>query len=310
MLFERVGGEPVAIVKVPRLPVFNGRTANEQQVLSWLARTLDTRLRDTVPEPLGLVAYRGLDVAIEYFRPGTPIWRSIRQWRRSLDSKVSDLRAAACWLADFHRQTEISRSPWGVDEATRWVNAPLEAYQHAFGVTAAEQALFARARSYAATLGGTPFPIVWQHRDFKPNHVLRTGRSVAVIDWEGGRAGPALCDLIHFVVHWHAGVRGVSGFSGLSALFFDVHPADDLSRAVNDVIDVYSRALGIDDRVFPVLLLYTCVELVLRRAEQQRLQGQATEDRRAANRNFELVDVLARHADELFTNARVRPCAR
>lgn len=301
---------PAAVLKIPRLPSFNDRTANEQQVLSSMAQSLDARLRESVPRPLGLFPYGNVSVAVESFRPGTPLVRRTRQWGRTLQGKVSDLHAAASWIGNFHCQTEISRGPWSAADTERWIERPTEAYRQAFGATESEKSLFARARTYAGSLAGAPFPVVWQHRDFKPNHVFRSGRMMTVIDWEGARPGPPLCDLLHFLVHWHGSIRGSSGFSSVSRLFFESDGPDAVSRAVSDAVREYMRVLRIDGGFFPLLLLYTCVELVLRRAEQQQLQEEAGEHPRGGNQNFELIAVLARHVDELFLDDRFHAYAR
>ena len=309
LLCRRGDRWPLAVLKVPRAPEFNDRTINEHRVLSRLHRDLAASLRDSVPAPMGLVRCGEITVAIESFKPGRTVACSSRQWGRPLTDQLSDLRAGTRWLAEFHRASEMSRDAWGETDVMRWIAHPAGEYRNHFGTTDAEEHLFARARHYAASLCGLPFPLVWQHRDFKPSHVLRRGRSITVIDWEGGRPGPPLCDLLHFMLHWHGAVRGVPAFPAVARLFFHSGPPDAISRSVKDALNGYMRALRLDTRFLGPLLVYACIELALRRAEQQRIQGESHERPRTGNNNVALVDVLARHAHELFPDDARRALA-
>jgi aminoglycoside phosphotransferase (APT) family kinase protein len=291
---------PAAVLKVPRASAFDDRTLNEHRTLSMLERVLGTDLRQSVPRPLALFERGGISVAVERFVPGRSMSRSLRQRGRPLDEKLSYLRDSARWLSECHRRLEIDRAPWGEDAFTRWVDAPAREYETCVPVSEAERRLFAATRTCARSLYGLPFPLVWQHRDFKPAHVLLDGTSIRVIDWEGARPGPPLCDLLHFLVHWHGAVRGIPAFPGLARLFFASGQGDRISRAAHQAVKDYMQAVGLDARFLPVLLVYTCVELVVRRAVQQRLQGE-THDTLRTDSNLQLMTVLSRNVDELFS---------
>jgi len=91
------------------------------------------------------------------------------------------------------------------------------------------------------------------------------------VDWEGLRPGPALCDLLHFVIHWHEQARRVSGAASRRAAFRDLFVAPrpgPAARAARKEIAACCRRLGIDLRFVPLLLLHTRLEIVARRAER------------------------------------------
>jgi aminoglycoside phosphotransferase (APT) family kinase protein len=302
--FDLAGNEPEAVLKVPRLPGFNGRTQNDQAALRKLWSVLDSATRSGVPRPLGLLRYGEVTVAVESYARGQLLARSSERWATSRGEKLNDLRLAARWLTDFHLQTQIARSAWGPAERAEWLEGPCDAYRRAFGLTASEDGLFAKAREYAASLPDSPFPIVIQHRDFTVWNIARAGRELAILDWEGSRRGPALCDLLHFVTHWYETVHHAHTEAGrqgcFRSLMFEPDRRDPFRAAVRGEITRYMERLGIHRAFFPVLLLYTWIELALRRSEQQRVQGESPPVSREGNRNFAFVAILAGHADLLF----------
>jgi aminoglycoside phosphotransferase (APT) family kinase protein len=112
-----------------------------------------------------------------------------------------------------------------------------------------------------------PLPIVWRHRDFTPWNLFRAGNEIHVVDWEGLRPGPALCDLLHFVMHWHEQARRVSGRAALHDLFVAPRPGPAAAAAREEIAN-YCRQLEIDLRFVPLLLLHTRLEIVARRTER------------------------------------------
>lgn len=305
MLPFAVGGmQPEAVLKVPRLPGFSGRTENEQATLATIRSRLDPALRSTVPRPLGTLRLDGVTVGIESYAPGESLFRSSERWGVPRQDKVKDLRLATEWLTTFHLQAQVSRLPWDAAGRNQWMEGPFDAYRQAFELTGGEERLFAAARVHADSLDGTPFPLVMQHRDFTVWNITRSGSDLAVLDWEGCRVGPALCDLLHFVTHWHETVRHAHDEAArqrsFRKLLFEPHREDLFRRAIYHEIGRYMEQLEIDRRYLPLLLVYTWVELTLRRFDQQRVQGESLLDVRADNRNFPFVAILAHHVEQLF----------
>ena len=301
--FSSEGSQPAAVLKVPRLPGFNGRTENEQATLQALWTGTDPEIHSAIPQSLGTVRYREVTVGIESYAGGQPLSRSSGRWGASESERVSDLRVAAAWLAEFHERTQRGRPPWSASEFAQWVEGPLTAYCEAFGVTAEEERLFAEIRQYATSLTGIPFPIVIQHRDYTIWNIFRDGRELRVLDWEGSRPGPALCDLLHFVTHWYEAVNHAHSEAAKQRCFellFGFTPGDAYSGAVSEVIASYMHRLTMDRRFLPLLLVYTWVELGLRRLDQQRVQGGIGYDVREGNRYLPFLTILAQSAERLF----------
>lgn len=300
--------QPAAVLKVPKLPSFNSRTENEQRTLGQIRALLDPALRGALPEPLGSHRRGTITVAVESYVPGHSMLRSSGRWPAPPRRKLGDLYLPAEWLARFHQQAQVRGGPWGDAEIAEWVEAPLEAYAARFGVTPVEERLFARWREHAGAMAGTPFRLVWQHRDFTISNAYRSGEAIAVIDWEGGRVGPPLCDLLHFVIYWNNTVRRARNDDqqrdNLKALFCRPDSRDPVTGHVHAALGLYLERLALAPSYTPLLLVYLWVELALRRADQQRDMGAAAADPRAGNRNFAFIDVLARDAEQLFAGVR------
>jgi SAM-dependent methyltransferase len=296
--------QPAAVLKVPKLPGFNGRTENEQATLRHLWSRLDPTMRRSIPRSLGTLRCGEVTVGIESYAPGQLLFRSSERWGASRQERLNDLRLAAAWLGEFHLQAQVCRPSWGASESSQWVEGPFDAYRRAFGITGSEERLFAEAREYAISLTGTPLPIVLQHRDFTVWNIARFGRQLGVLDWEGSRPGPALCDLLHFVTHWYEIVRHAHHEAARQRCFrrllFEPDQGDPFCEAVHHVLARYMERLDMNRRFFPLLLVYTWVELALRRSDQQRLQEETYPDPRDGNRNFAFLAILAEHVEQLF----------
>jgi Ser/Thr protein kinase RdoA (MazF antagonist) len=180
-------------------------------------------------------------------------------------------------------------------------------------MTTAESRLFdAALQSVDAATGD--LPIVWQHADFGPWNIYRDGDDVSVIDWEIARRGPALADLLYFVSHWSAAVRGCQSaherVRHFESLFCGTMPADPMGRAVYGELLDYMRALGVPARIFPHILLYMVAEQAVDRARRLEQMGRPASRDVAANEYVGEMDVLARHARRLFHGARAREVLR
>ena len=304
LLFTSSGTQPTVVVKVPRLSDFNSHTEREQAVLAEVRSCLGESMRRTLPRPLGIVRCGDLAVGIESYAPGRSLSTSIGRWCAPMDQKISDLRLVASWLGEFHRQAQIGRPRWGPSELSRWVERPLAAYRQAFGAAGNEERLFAGARECARALVGTPLPIVWQHHDFGEWNICCAGRELAVIDWERGRVGPALCDLIYFVTHWSYTARNLRGdvaqLRGFRELFLERNGGGAGVAAARQVLTRYLAHLDIDRRFLPLLLVCTWVEHALDRFHRQRALGEGGANVRSGNRYVAYIAILAGHAEWLF----------
>lgn len=295
--FKFGDASPTCVLKVPKLPVFNARTRNEQERLAEIREHVPPRLRAAMPEPLGLVPLGEITMALERFRPGESLMVSSgarpSNWRR----QSRDLRLAADWLVDLHTSAPIRSAVWDDEQREMWVDEPVRQFRQSFGVTSAEVKLLDAFRRRSDTLTGAHFPVVWWHRDYNIWNLFRDGDRLSVIDWEGARPGPPLCDLLHFCTHWYEAVHGhrtePAKLVGFRNLFLGPQPRDRAAAATHEAIAGYLQRLELDPGFYPLLLVFTWVELALRRAEQRRDQGEPDPDSREGNRNFPFIAALA-----------------
>jgi aminoglycoside phosphotransferase (APT) family kinase protein len=160
-------------------------------------------------------------------------------------------------------------------------------------------------RAYLLT--GVPFPLVWQHRDFNVWNIFRTDETLLVIDWEGGRLGPPLCDLLHFATHWNEVVRNLqhprAQLRAFQQLFLAPKAFDTVSAAIHQAIQEYIANINLNRGFLPLLLVCTWIELALSRFEQQSAHNEAKSNARLGNRQLEYVSAFAQHAELLFSEA-------
>jgi hypothetical protein len=255
---------PSTVLKVPRQAAFVAKTEAEQCLLDRARGLADETARRAIPQPGGMVRWGTVPAGSESFAPGVSLERSGVRWGRPLREKIEDLRLAASWITAFQAGAVLRREPWGPREMAEWIEAPFASFR---GL----ETLLERAQRHAAGLTGMSLPIVWRHRDFTPWNLFREDDELRVVDWEGLRPGPALCDLLHFVIHWHEQARRVSGAASRRAAFRDLFVAPrpgPAARAARDEIADACRRLGIDLRFVPLLLLHTRLEIAARRAER------------------------------------------
>jgi Ser/Thr protein kinase RdoA (MazF antagonist) len=287
--FAPGASSPAGVLKVPRLPLFNDRTEGEQALLAHLRARLDRVARSALPEPRGVYPGGGLAMSLESYAAGRPLAQRMGGWGEPLRNKLEDLREATEWLAGFHRRTEVRRAEWGAGEAAEWIDGPLGDFGQAFGAGAALDRLTAAVRRRSGELAGAALPVVCRHRDFTPWNLLRGDGGLRVIDWEGARPGPALCDLLHFSTHWSELALRTFDEGARLRVFREVWIArrgGEPGEAVRRRVAAYCEALRLDRRFVPLLLVATWVELALR-------QG-------LGSREASYVGVLAAEADGLF----------
>ncbi|HEX5761379.1 MAG TPA: aminoglycoside phosphotransferase family protein [Thermoanaerobaculia bacterium] len=288
--FPRRGTRPAAVLKVPRLAAFNGKTEAEQAVLVRMKQALSAETARAVPGPRGVVRHRGLAVGIEEYLSGRPLLLTGSRWRRPLGDQLADLRQAASWIAGMHRETEQGRSPWGPREAQTWIEEPCAAFERRFGTGENEARLFGAARERAQGLRGLPFPVVLRHRDFTPWNLLSDAGRLRVLDWEGLEPGPPLCDLLHFLTHWAELARGAPAPAARHAVFHETliapRAGDPVAEAADAALAGYCAELRLERAFVPLLLVHTWVEISLRSAQR--------------GPDAAYVGVLAAHAGDLF----------
>jgi aminoglycoside phosphotransferase (APT) family kinase protein len=309
--FASASREPLAVVKIDRRPVPEGKRQAEHAALEAVRSSLSTQMRETVPQPLAIVGHGPASAAVESFLDGE--WLHAKWARRDvgLADLIGDLEAVAGWLAEFHTQSRLEVREWGVSDVHRWIEEPIGAYEDALGATTAEAQLFARARKSARAAIGLRLPIVWQHSDLSSLNVLRSGSIVRVVDWEAAAPGVPLDDLLYFTTRWldrvRSGRRGERRSAGyrvaataLRHLFLEPRHHDPAVDAARRAIDRYVRMLELDDRFRPLLLLHAWVRRATGRLEREGRAGAARVSGREDNRYVAYVGELAANVDRVF----------
>lgn len=294
---------PAVALKLWRSSDQNAVTENEQAILAAIRAPLDKVMRQTIPEPLGVLRWGQLVIGIESCAPGRSLSASMDIWGTPLRQKMDDLCLVAGWLTEFHRQVQIKRLRWDAPELAEWVEKPLAVYQQTFGITADEQRLFSEARQCAAALVGLSSPMVWVHWGFSERNFFRADREITIVDWESASPGLPLFDLIYFVTYWSYRARRLRGdaarLRGFRKLFCEPEPADLVSIAAHQVIAQYMSKLDLDRRFLPLLLVLMWIERALGRYQRQ---GKPAEPGVARSRNayVEYIGALAEYHDRLF----------
>lgn len=305
VLFDHNASHPSAVVKRPRTATFNGVVEREHSVLRDVSAMLRPSLHSTIPSSM-LVRIGDVSVTAETCVRGTALAATSAAGARGA---CDDLHAAADWLTTFHRETTGGHVP-----ADEWVEQELigrvcQDYRAAFGVTAAEQRLFDAALESVGR-DTRDLPIVWQHADFGPWNIYRDGRHVSVIDWERARRGPALADLLYFVLHWSAALHRCATREQRVGHFESLFCASMSRHATGPAIDAqlraYMHAVGVAPALLPHVLVYTVLESAVRRARLLAGTARALLRDSAVNEYIGYVDILARHHDRLFAQAGSR----
>jgi aminoglycoside phosphotransferase (APT) family kinase protein len=164
-------------------------------------------------------------------------------------------------------------------------------------------------RALAAAAVEDLLPIVWQHADFGPWNVYVAGDRIGVIDWEAARHGPAVADLLYFLMHWtsasarldtdDARVRHVESLfctGGLAPIGGALHPH----------LAEYMRNLDIAPSLLPFLLLYTFLEQAIDRAQRCITVEPGRAVTRDGNLYVDCVGAMGRHAEALFATEVAR----
>jgi aminoglycoside phosphotransferase (APT) family kinase protein len=303
MPFANGDARPTVVIKMPRAPAFRARTEHEQARMLELRAALPPELARAIPEPLGITRSDPW-AATERAMPGRTLLASSGSRGATMRRRLADLRLAAGWLASYHVAPVQERRRWGSRETDEWLASYFTRFANAYGESPAESALRSRAMAEAERLAGLRVPVVWQHRDYAVWNLARVGDSLSVLDWEGARLGPPLCDLLHLVVTWDTVIRRpeeqAQELDHFDALLLRDPGDDPYRRAARGAIDRYMTRLNVDGRLFPILLLHHRLELAVRRADQIVDQGLTPVDPRAGNAWVGGVERLAAAPDLLF----------
>ena len=293
--------EPVGVVKVPKTAALVERTEREQAQMRTLRTALDPSMADSIPEPLGLVHLAGTVAACEQFVPGASIAARAMHSARARTAKTEDLELAMAWLVRFHRATEIRRTTFGaaMDDLIR---ETIDSYRR--DMAPRDEAPFIdRVRSALSSLGTASVTISMQHRDFAAWNVMRSDARIVVVDWEGACEGVGAFDAIHLATTWLYAVRLASGDDDETRCVLDLLAedprVDDAAHAARRALTGYFEALALDVRLTLPLIALHRLELAVRRAEQRRLHGDAS-DADVPSADVRVVRAMAREADRLF----------
>ncbi len=302
--FARAGRHPLAVLKVARHPALNHRVTDEQAALGTLAEMLDDQVRRTIPQPLGSFAWGNLNVGVESCAPGRPLSSASPARGVSPRQRHHDLRQAVAWLTCFNQRTRTGSGVWGQAEVEEWVERPLAAYAHHFGLTPQEETLFGAVRHRANALRGAALPLVWVHWGFDERNIFRQGDQLTVIDWEGGSPGPPLYDLLYFVTRWSYGAYRAQDAAARQAclvrLFCTPRRDDPVQQAVHGAVDGYLSDLGLDPRCVSLFLVTMLVQRALGRVDYQVATQSPVQALRQGNEYVESIGRLAAHVERLF----------
>jgi aminoglycoside phosphotransferase (APT) family kinase protein len=203
----------------------------------------------------------------------------------------------------MHRSTERSRPRWSELEHAARVDERLSTWNDTFGANAATGPLFQMVQATSTALRDECLPLVFQHGDFNVWNLVADRGHLGVIDWEGAVDGLPLCDAFQLATSWlHAVSYPRDRLAERLAVrdIFIAAPSPGIAAlAAHRALAGYVRRIRIDPRFVPLLLVLHRIELVARRIEQSRLQGEETRDSQQIP-EYPVVSLLAAHAHALF----------
>jgi len=304
LAFEPGATAPANIVKIVRRAEFDEATRHEHDVLLDLRSRVDEATRATVPEPIALLAVGRRVAIVQDAARGSSALARMNHWPHRGRRRRRDFELTTEWLISLHAQTTRSRvTPESPDWKTH-VERPLDRFGEHFGPRSAVVRLFERVRHHTTDLGAE-LPIVLRHMDLGPWNVLIEGDRVHVIDWEVARDGPAMTDLVYAAFHWSLAAPGratePNGRRHLRWLFAET-PADDPDwSSIHAALRRYGRALRVDPRLVPSLVVLTFVDQALDRFDRLQRMGTPDHDPWTQNRYVGYVEEIAAFDDGWLT---------
>lgn len=173
---------PVAVAKVRRSPRERGVLETEAAVLEGLRARLPSALRDTLPRLLEVCEMRG-QPALLLEAPGGAFLTRGAAWRwpaRGSTRLRQSLRIGLDWLCAFQQATRDEAVTLEGELLERQVVAPVGACGERLGAGPTA----ALCEATAGALAGTPLFLCGRHGALRPEHVLRHGSRLVVVNWE------------------------------------------------------------------------------------------------------------------------------
>jgi aminoglycoside phosphotransferase (APT) family kinase protein len=240
VLSER--GDPVLVVKVPRLAFDTSGIASEFTILTALERNGG---RPGVPRPVAFEEHHGVPLFVQTALRGRLLARPLAR-RRPVDW----LESAAAWLATFP-STESS----GEDAWDRLVERPLRAFAATVGEAWALDLVERTLDVVSPLRAATVLPLVLEHGDFgHPNVLVLPDGGLGAIDWElGEEHGLPAHDLAFFLMYLAiAGLRPETA-AGRRAAFDRAFVAPDGWGL--PALRSYCERVGVDAVLLPPLIV-------------------------------------------------------
>jgi aminoglycoside phosphotransferase (APT) family kinase protein len=246
--FSESDRQPIGVIKVSRTPTERNRIDAEQSALASIRGLLDNDMKASLPEPLACLEAANSRLGVETYLNGERRARGFTERRRVLE-------LAASWITEFHRQTEISRGPWGSAECEKWIVKPIAEYRLKFEAGDPEHRLFEALIAHGRELRGETLPLVWCHGDFNESNVLFTDATLRVVDWESATVGLPLFDLLYFAANWMYRLTEPAGrLRRFREVIVSRRDGDEISRVIWGTIAGYCAKLGVDLRFTPLLI--------------------------------------------------------
>jgi hypothetical protein len=298
--FARGGRRPIAAVKLWRFRGREQHLEHEREGQRLVRELLPRPLRDAVPEPLGVLEWRGLTGNAETCVAGEWLFAH-RHRKRLLTQRFRELQQVSDWLIAFNERVQVDCAPWSDEQAARWVSDSVAAYRRAFGTLRDEDRLFDALERRALELDGTRLPIVWCHNDFSELNVYWAPGSIGIVDWETIGPGLPAWDLLRYVSRWFFRAQRATADErhAFQSLFLAAPDHGRAARAARAALEGCSERLRLDERVAPLLLTTAWITRAVALHERSLPAEDAGAGRRA-NRFTDYVELIARNTALLF----------
>jgi len=281
----------------------------EYDNLSALAGSGNELLLRSVPAPLHIGEYAGLQLLVESVLPGVRLKNLPPLQYLHSPRMLSHLRQIVEWLLAF--RTALGESPvvLTADRFERRVATPIRIFREAYRVSPGLDRLFDET---AEQLREGEIPFTPWHGDFCTANVLADERDrIGVIDWEHPiERGWPMADLLHFFSSlWCIQPSRATADRKDNYLRIFFQPGV-LSRALRDSVARYTGELGIKAEMLLSISVMAWVEYANRKAECLARIG--ARDDESAGRHLPLVlvheghclnlELLVEHRDEYVLN--------
>lgn len=248
---------PSVALKLDRAIAHSPRTDRERKGLTTIRREIPEVLRESIPELVSICQFRSLEISMEGVVPGRPLSALTNSWNVRQKRLVEDYQLAVDWLIRFGKGTREVDPTWRIEDHSRYVESHLHEYLEVQRPGVEITRLLGQAKKRSLDLIGASVPLVWQHRDFTPENIVRSGDRIHVFDWEGAEFGLPLLDLVYFSEIWYRQIRRLRSWVGQETeirRFLLGEPADPIVEAISGALLKYGRRVAVDRGFLPVLL--------------------------------------------------------